>query len=147
MAGHLPDRRGHSGGFAVRRAPILATALLAIWLACEGDIQLAVALRSLGEVSLRAALHHPPLWMAVLLLSGHFFLWLSVLARAELSVVVPYTACYYVFNGLLVQLRMGEKVSATTWMGTFMIAAGVYFVQRSVQPELESKKSKVESFN
>jgi len=127
----------------VKRGSVLATALLAVWLACEGDIQLAVALRSLGEISVRGALHHPPLWLAVFLLTGHFVLWLSVLARAELSVVVPYTACYYIFNGLLVQLRMGEKVSAATWAGTILITAGVYVVQRSVQPELKSDKLEV----
>lgn len=126
-----------------RRLPLLA-AFLAVWLATEGDVQLARALRGLIPPEglpwwelLYLYVSYPPLWLAVGFLAGHFFLWLYVLARLELSVAVPITACSYVFNALLVQLRLGETVSTRTWMGTLLITLGVLMVTRSLPPRPE----------
>lgn len=123
----------------MRQRAALGAAFLAVWLASEGDVQLASALRSLGPLDLSqpgrallACLTHAPLWGAVALLSGHFFLWLYVLARLELSVAVPITACNYVFNAILVQVRLGETVSPKTWAGTLFITLGVLLVTRSL---------------
>lgn len=117
----------------------LTAAFVAVWLATEGDVQLASALRSLGPFDVSqpwqtvlTCLTHTPLWGAVALLAGHFFLWLYVLARLELSVAVPITACNYIFNAILVQVRLGETVSPKTWAGTLLITLGVLLVTRSL---------------
>ena len=110
-------------------------ALLAIWMASEGDIQLARALRSLGpEAGGLGMFVHPPFWLALSLLAGHFFLWLYVLTRLELSVAVPLTASSYVFNAVLVHLRLGEQVSVRQWLGTLLITLGVVIVTRTSPP-------------
>lgn len=125
----------------------IAVGLLAVWMATEGDIQLAWALRELGPLDglstpqmVWKCVAHAPLWGAIALLASHFFLWLYVLARLELSVAVPLTACNYVFNAILVQVRLGETVDAKRWLGTLIITLGVVLVTRSaraVQPQEE----------
>ena len=115
--------------------------LAAVWLASEGDIQLAKALRGLPESGgIWAAALYPPMWVAVSLLAGHFFLWLRVLAVLDLSVAVPLTACNYIFNALLVQWRLGESVSSRTWAGTLLITLGVLLVSASTREESKSQK-------
>lgn len=113
----------------------IVLAFIAVWVATEGDIQLAWALRSLPVGQPLWA--YPPMWAAVSLLALHFALWLQVLKRLSLSLAVPITACNYVFNALLVQSRLSEDVSARTWAGTFLISLGVLLVTTSqnAQPE------------
>lgn len=125
--------------------------LLAVWLATEGDIQLATALRHLGPLEGLSALSvivrclsHPALWLAFALLGSHFFLWLYVLARLELSVAVPLTACNYVFNAFLVQVRLGETVSSRRWLGTMIITLGVVLVSRSARSASSASRSETE---
>lgn len=124
----------------MKQRAALGAAFLAVWLASEGDVQLASALRSLGPLelsqpwlALQECLTHAPLWGAVALLAGHFFLWLYVLARLELSVAVPITACNYIFNAILVQVRLGETVTLKTWAGTLLITLGVLLVTQSLR--------------
>lgn len=108
-------------------------------MASEGDIQLARALRSLaGDAGVLSMFVHPPFWLALSLLAGHFFLWLHVLTRLELSVAVPLTASSYVFNAVLVHLRLGEQVSVRQWLGTVLITLGVVIVTRTSRPRLSS---------
>lgn len=107
-----------------------ALATLAIGLAVEGDILLAQALRSMPAGSPWVYL---PLCLAIGLLVGHFALWYYLLARSELSVLMPMTGLYYVFNALLAHWQLGEFLSARTWSGTMLIAAGVLLVTTSIR--------------
>ena len=101
-------------------------AVLAIWLAVEGDIQLSRALKALPEEMLLLVL-------AVLLLLGHFSLWFYLLARSELSLIMPMTGLYYVFNAFLAQWQLGERLDSRVWFGTLLIAGGVGLVTTSVR--------------
>lgn len=96
-------------------------AVLAIALAVEGDILLAQALRAVP-------LAFGQLGVAVSLLTAHFLLWFYLLARTELSVLMPVTGLYYVFNALLAQAQLGEAMTAQTWAGTWLITGGVLLV-------------------
>lgn len=116
----------------------IAVALVAVWLATEGDIQLARTLRGLGQAGALETLLCPGLWLAIAMLAGHFGLWLYVLSRLQLSVAIPLTACNYVFNAILVQFRLGEQVSPRVWLGTLLIAAGVVLVTRSASTASQS---------
>lgn len=109
-----------------------ALAVFAIWLAVEGDIQLAQAMRSL-PAGLKVV-YHGQLWLAMLLLLGHFATWFFLLSRSELSVIMPFTGIYYVFNAVLVERQLGESVGSQAWMGTFLISLGVVLVTTSVPP-------------
>ncbi|ODT79394.1 hypothetical protein ABS71_01100 [bacterium SCN 62-11] len=111
-----------------------ALAVFAIWLAVEGDIQLARAMRSLPAGWLKL-LVHGPLWLALLLLLGHFASWFFLLSRTELSVIMPFTGIYYIFNAVLVERQLGESVGSQAWMGTFLISLGVLLVTTSVPPK------------
>lgn len=109
-------------------------AVFAIWLAVEGDIQLAQAMRSLPPDWL-TVFFHGPLWFALLLLFGHFATWFFLLSRSELSVIMPFTGIYYILNAVLVQWRLGESVGSQAWMGTFLISLGVLLVTASASPK------------
>ncbi len=106
--------------------------MLAIWLAVEGDIQLSRALRALPEEFMLLVL-------AVLLLLGHFSLWFYLLARSELSLLMPMTGLYYVFNAFLVQWQLGERLDPRIWLGTLLIAGGVVLVTTSgrIRPDTQ----------
>lgn len=107
-------------------------ALVAVLLSAEGDIQLALALRTLpAHPSFWSYLSHAPLWLAVALLAGHFFSWLYVLSCLELSVAVPLLAGTYIFNALLAPWQLGESVSPRRWLGTLVLTLGVVLVSRS----------------
>lgn len=98
----------------------LALAALAIFLATEGDIQLALAQRHPG---------HWPLAMSLLL--GHFLVWLQVLKRLPLSVAVPLTATSYLLNALLAPAQLSETMSVKGLAGYALVTLGVLLVVSS----------------
>ncbi|GMU52236.1 MAG: hypothetical protein AMXMBFR33_13820 [Candidatus Xenobia bacterium] len=108
---------------------------LAVLLSSIGDVLMSRAMRRLGPFEwtglsslgrfLLTALHSAWFWVAVAFMAGHFFLWLSVLSWAELSVAVPLTALQYVYNAVLAQAVLGERVNSMRWWGTAVIMTGV----------------------
>lgn len=108
---------------------------LAVLLSAIGDVLMSRAMRRLGPFEwtgldslgrfLLKALKSIWFWVAVAFMAGHFFLWLSVLSWAELSVAVPLTALQYVYNAVLAQAVLGERVNSMRWWGTAVIVAGV----------------------
>jgi len=108
---------------------------LAVMLSAIGDVLMSRAMRRLGPFEwtgpgslpafLLLALKELWFWVAVAFMAGHFFLWLSVLSWAELSVAVPLTALQYVYNAVLAQAVLGEQVNSMRWWGTAVIVAGV----------------------
>ena len=75
-----------------------------------------------------------PLNMAgVLLLVGFFAIFTTVLARADLSVVVPIVSFEIVVNVALAHLVIHEEVSALRWAGTLLITFGVALVAFSAR--------------
>lgn len=108
---------------------------LAVLLSAIGDVLMSRAMRRLGPFEwtglgslgrfLLTALRSVWFWAAVGFMAGHFFLWLSVLSWAELSVAVPLTALQYVYNAVLAQAVLGERVNSMRWWGTAVIVTGV----------------------
>lgn len=128
-------------------SPVLKTVavmLLAVTLATLGDLFMARAVKSVGEVDLtdlravwRVAprvLSRPTVWWGLACMAGFFFLWISVLSWADLSLVLPMTALTYVFNALLAGPMLGERVSPRRWVGTLLIFVGVAVVAWSGGP-------------
>ncbi|MEW6279643.1 MAG: EamA family transporter [Candidatus Eremiobacterota bacterium] len=118
---------------AVTTAAVLASAL--------GDIYMSRAMRSLGVVEIRGVgsllhvarrvLASAAFWTAISLMAVHFFLWLSVLSWAELSVALPLTSLKYVFNAALAGPMLGETVNRLRWWGTSIIVAGIIVITLS----------------
>ena len=73
------------------------------------------------------------LWVVVgvVFLLGYFLFYLTALARMDLSYVLPMTASSYVLTSILAWQILGEQVSLSRWIGTFLIGIGVLLVGRS----------------
>ena len=69
----------------------------------------------------------------VLLLVGFFAIFTTVLARANLSVVVPIISFEIVVNVALAHWILHEQVSALRWAGTLVITCGVALVAFSAR--------------
>jgi len=56
------------------------------------------------------------------------FLYFAATSRLDLSLVLPLFSSSYILNALLAWLLLGEEVSPARWLGTLMIASGVFIV-------------------
>ncbi len=131
----MHDLPALSGNPLVRTVVFMVFAVLA---ATAGDILMSQAMRALGEVRITgvASLWRTGvrvfttgrIWAAISLMATFFFLWLSVLSWADLSLALPMTALTYVLNAALAGPMLGERVSPLRWMGTLLIFAGVIAV-------------------
>lgn len=100
-----------------------------------GDVSVTRAMKAVGAVSsfrlfallavaLRAA-RNGFLWLGIFWKAVAFFCFLALLARAELSWVVPATAISFVVGTLAAKYLLKEKVSGTRWAGAVCICLGV----------------------
>lgn len=95
-------------------------------------------MKGLGEIKISSAgdffsvvgrvLSTPRFWMAISGMATFFFIWTSILAYADLTFVLPFTALTYVLNAILAPLMLNETVTPTRWAGVLLIAAGVALV-------------------
>lgn len=115
--------------------------LVAVVAVTAGDLFMAQGMKAVGEIRLdglaslgRTAwriLRTPKIWAAISMMASFFFLWLSVLSWADLSLALPMTALTYVLNALLAGPVLGERVTLLRWLGTLLIFAGVLLVTLS----------------
>jgi drug/metabolite transporter (DMT)-like permease len=114
-----------------------------------GDICLSYGMKRVGPISaarwtqLIAALCNSWVVLGIVLLLGFLASYLSALSWSDLTYVLPATAFGYVLLGLLSVWLLGEKVTATRWIGIVLVSSGVAIVTRGPsvtdrhQPELE----------
>jgi drug/metabolite transporter (DMT)-like permease len=109
--------------------------LLAVMLtASVGDTMLSHGMAQVGAVDMHhlGLLVHAlgNLWVigGIVLLIGFFASYLSALSWADLSFVMPSTACGYVVVALLSRFWLHEHLSVYRWMGIVMIVCAVGFV-------------------
>jgi drug/metabolite transporter (DMT)-like permease len=103
-----------------------------------GDLFLAKGMKELGDVSALSFRNALPyilkvmgswkIWVGTFCLGAFFFLWLSVLSWAELSIALPLQAATFILGPLCAQIFLGETVSLTRWAGTILISIGVVLV-------------------
>lgn len=115
--------------------------LVAVVAATVGDILMSQGMKSVGEVKITGVgslwstgvriFTNARVWGAISLMMTFFFLWLSVLSWADLSVALPMTALTYVLNAMLAGPVLGERVSPLRWAGTLLIFLGVVLVTLS----------------
>ncbi|MFM1843886.1 MAG: hypothetical protein RLZZ490_2629 [Cyanobacteriota bacterium] len=70
----------------------------------------------------------PWIVLGVATLIFSLFLYFTATSRLDLSLVLPLFSSSYILNALLAWLMLGEQVSGYRWLGTVMIASGVFIV-------------------
>jgi drug/metabolite transporter (DMT)-like permease len=101
-----------------------------IWLSQGMKVHGAVTDYSLGALGglFFYLLTSPWIVLGVVTLIFSLFLYFTATSRLDLSLVLPLFSSSYILNALLAWLLLGEQVSPGRWLGTLMIASGVFIV-------------------
>ncbi|HUK63118.1 MAG TPA: EamA family transporter, partial [Dongiaceae bacterium] len=67
----------------------------------------------------------------VVLQASFFFIYLTLLSRADVSLVLPLTAIDYIVVGVLAQWMLGEVITPTRWTGMVLIVVGASLLSRT----------------
>jgi uncharacterized membrane protein len=94
-----------------------------------GDLTEAPAARVGGMVG--RTVSNPWVLTGVVLQASFFFLYLTLLSRADVSKILPMTAFDYIVVALLAQMFLAEPVTAARWTGIGFIVLGVFLVSRT----------------
>jgi drug/metabolite transporter (DMT)-like permease len=115
--------------------------LFAVILGGTGHVLLSKAMRPVGDLTeapadrlggmVRRALSNPWLLLGVALQASFFFIYLTLLSRADVSLVLPLTAMDYIVVGVLAQYLLGETLTPIRWAGIGFIIVGVGLVSRT----------------
>lgn len=120
---------------AYKTVAFLTTAVLAN---SFGNLLLAIAMDRLPQFSLATlpqylerVLTDPLLLPGTALTLLYSLSQLSLFSWADLSYVVPFTACSYILTTLLSEFVLGEHVHAIRWLGVVLISIGVLVISRT----------------
>ena len=115
--------------------------VFAVMLAGTGHVFLSKAMRAVGDLTeapadrlggmVRRALSSPWLLVGVALQASFFVIYLTLLSRADVSLVLPLTAMDYIVVGVLAQYLLGETLTLVRWAGIGFIVVGVGLVSRT----------------
>jgi drug/metabolite transporter (DMT)-like permease len=94
-----------------------------------GDLTEAPAARVGGMI--RSAISNPWLLLGVTLQASFFFLYLTLLSRADVSKILPMTAVDYIVVAVLASLLLAEPITPARWTGIGFIVLGVALVSRT----------------
>jgi drug/metabolite transporter (DMT)-like permease len=119
----------------------LVLVLIAAALGGAGHVMLAKGMKTIGDLTeaprervggmVGRAVGNPWVLLGIVFQASFFFMYLSLLSRADVSQVLPMTAVDYIVVALLAQLLLAEVVSPARWAGIGLIVAGVFLVSRS----------------
>jgi drug/metabolite transporter (DMT)-like permease len=116
------------------KARTLWLALLVIILNASGNLSLTVGMRSLPDkmsanpLDFIRAMFHPMVALGIVLLILWLLTRMTLFSWADLSFVVPVTAVGYILATIVGHFFLGERVTPTNWLGTFLIFFGTAFV-------------------
>ncbi|MBI2157648.1 MAG: EamA family transporter [Candidatus Rokubacteria bacterium] len=115
--------------------------LIAAIIGGTGHVLLSKGMKTVGDLTEAPAAHlggmvgravsNPWLLLGVALQATFFFMYLTLLSRANVSQVLPMTAIDYIVVALLAQLLLAEVVTPARWAGIGFIVVGVALVSRS----------------
>jgi drug/metabolite transporter (DMT)-like permease len=127
-----------------------------------GDSLLSHGMKRAGSVSLEhlpaiiLAVMNPWIALGILCLLIFFATYMTALSWADLTYVLPATSLGYVLLAVIAKFLLHEQVTATRWLGIFLISAGVGLVTGgpalthgprpvdSAEPEPEAVSSRAE---
>ena len=119
----------------------LVIVLIAAVLGGTGHVLLAKGMRPVGDLTeapshrlggmITRAVSNPWLIFGVVLQASFFFIYLTLLTRADVSLVLPLTAVDYIVVAVLAQYLLGEVVTPIRWAGMGLIVAGVGLLSRT----------------
>lgn len=115
--------------------------LIAVIVSGTGHVLLSKGMKTVGDVTeapterlggmVARALTNPWLLLGVALQAAFFFMYLTLLSRADVSVVLPMVAIDYIVVALLAQALLAEVITPARWAGIGLIAIGVFLVSRT----------------
>lgn len=115
--------------------------MIAAALGGTGHVLLAKGMRPVGDLTeapshrlgamVARAVSNPWLIFGVALQASFFFIYLTLLSRADVSLVLPLTAIDYIVVAFLAQYILGEVVTPIRWAGMGLIVAGVGLLSRT----------------
>ena len=115
--------------------------LVAVLLGGTGHVMLSKGMKTVGDLTeatssklgpmITRAVTSPWVLLGVALQASFFFLYLTLLSRAEVSQLLPMTAMDYIVVALLAQWLLAEAVTPARWAGIGFIAVGVLLITRS----------------
>jgi uncharacterized membrane protein len=119
----------------------LALVLIAGLLGGTGHVMLSKGMKTVGDLTeaetaavggmMGRAISSPWVLLGVALQAGFFFMYLTLLSRADVSKILPMTAFDYIVVALLAQLVLAEPVTPARWTGIGFIVLGVFMVSRT----------------
>ena len=119
----------------------LLLVVVAVVLGGAGHVMLSKGIRPVGDLTeapagrlggmVTRALSSPWLLAGVALQAIFFFMYLTLLSRADVSQLLPMTALDYIVVALLAQWILGEVLTPARWAGIALIAIGVALVSRT----------------
>ena len=117
---------------------VLILYLLIVGAGTGGELCVARGMKAVGEVKdfrpaallalIPRILRVPWMWAGIGLMATAFFSLLAVLARENVSMVVPVTALSYGAGALGGRLFLGEQVTPRRWAGILLVCMGVALV-------------------
>ena len=122
-------------------AKTLVLVLIAAVIGGTGHVMLSKGMRTIGDLTeapshrlaamVGRAVSSPWVLLGVALQAAFFFMYLTLLSRADVSLVLPMVAVDYIVVALLAIVVLGEVVTPVRWTGIGFIIAGVFMVSRS----------------
>jgi drug/metabolite transporter (DMT)-like permease len=116
-------------------ARTLGLVVFASVLGALGHVVLAKGMKLVGAVAtgsaLQRTLSNPWVLLGVALQAAFFFMYMALLAREDVSRILPLTTMSYIAVALLAQLVLHEPVSPMRWAGIGFIVVGVLLVGRT----------------
>jgi len=122
-------------------AKTIVLILIAAMIGGTGHVMLSKGMKTVGDLTeapshrlggmIGRALSNPWLLLGVALQASFFFMYLTLLSRANVSLVLPMTAVDYIVVALLAQYLLAEAVTPARWAGIGLIVAGVFLVSRT----------------
>ncbi len=119
----------------------LVLVLIAAIIGGTGHVMLSKGMKSVGDLTeaprsrlggmIGRAVSSPWLLLGVGLQASFFFMYLTLLSRADVSRILPMTALDYIVVALLAHALLAETVTPGRWAGIGLIAAGVFLVSRT----------------
>ena len=115
--------------------------LIAGLLGGTGHVLLSKGMKTVGDLTeapagrvgamVASAVTNPWLLLGVTLQASFFFMYLTLLSRADVSKILPMTAFDYIVVAILASVLLAEPITPARWTGIGFIVLGVVLVSRT----------------